>query len=99
MRIYWHFYKTILFINIFLSVALMLMLGNLTTYAALFATFGYLLSMGLLRYFESNTMYLYYNLGYSRLRLQLVGFLFNLAIAIIFYGFIQWFIANPISFY
>ncbi len=97
MRIYWHFYKTILFVNIFLSVALVLMLGNVTAYAVLFATLGYLLSMGVLRFFESNTMYLYYNLGYSRLRLQLAGFLFNLAIAIIFYGLIRWFIAQHIS--
>ena len=90
MHIYWHYYKTIFFINIFLSAALVLMLGSVKAYAGLFATLGYLLSMGLLRFFESNTVYLYFNLGYSRLRLQVVSFFLNLAVANIFYLLITW---------
>jgi len=90
MRIYWHFYKTILFINIFLSIALVLLLGNISFYASMFATVGYLVSVGIVRFFENSTMYLYYNLGYSRFRLQLVAFLLNLSVAIIIYYLVHY---------
>jgi len=77
----WQFYKPIFFINIVLSVALSF--GSLATYPIVFMTFGYLCSAALVRFFEGNTKFLFYNLGYSRKFLLSYTFLANLIFSII----------------
>ncbi|MFD2597406.1 hypothetical protein ACFSQ3_00465 [Sphingobacterium corticis] len=86
MRIYWHFYKTILLINVFLSLGLVLLLASLSAYPFVFGSIGYLLTAGLVRIFEQNSMYFYYNLGFSRVRLHLGAFGINMLFSGIFYA-------------
>lgn len=79
MYIYWNYYKTILIVNVSLSVALSAAfgLGDFSMLPYLFATIGFVLSCFLVKFFENNTMYLYYNLGFSRIKLLFGSLLFN----------------------
>jgi len=77
----WQFYKPILFINLVLSIALSM--GYFEYYPFVFMTVGYLCSAGIVRFFEGNTNFLFYNLGLSRKDLLVYTFLANLVISII----------------
>ncbi|MBE8723175.1 hypothetical protein C4F40_20850 [Sphingobacterium sp. Ka21] len=80
MYIYWNYYKTILIVNVSLSVAFGV--GYFSMLPYIFATIGFVLSCFLVQFFENNTMYLYYNLGFSRTKLLLGALLFNSLIAL-----------------
>lgn len=86
----WQFYKPIFFINLVLSIALGV--KYIEAYPIVFMTVGYLCSAGIVRFFEGNTKYLFFNLGLSRKDLLLYTFLTNFLISLVFilafyYGF------------
>jgi len=86
----WQFYKPILFINLVLSLAMSIQYFGYFPYV--FMTVGYLCSAALVRFFEGNTKYLFFNLGLSRKHLVIYTFLANLLISfllilIVHYGY------------
>ena len=80
----WQFYKPILFINLVLSMAFCM--GYVAYYPYVFMTAGYLCAAGLVRLFERNTKFLFYNLGLSRKDLLVYTFLANLLISLLLLG-------------
>lgn len=76
MKVYWFYYKPILWIN--LSVSLVFSLTDITFFPLVFATVGYGLSVLFAALFAKNTSFLYYNLGYSKFRLIRGAFLVNI---------------------
>ncbi|GGE22378.1 hypothetical protein GCM10011516_20080 [Sphingobacterium cellulitidis] len=86
----WQFYKPIFFINLALSLAMSVQ--YLGYYPYVFMTAGYLSSAAIVRFFEGNTKYLFFNLGLTRKDLVLYTFIANLIISFVFilifyYGF------------
>jgi hypothetical protein len=75
MKVYWLYYKPVLWIN--LSTSLVFTLTDLSYLPFVFMTAGYIMSVFFASFFYRNTSFLYYNLGYSKLRLVFGAFLLN----------------------
>lgn len=86
----WQFYKPVFFINLVLSIALSVV--YIEYYPYVFMTVGYGCAAAIVRFFEGNTKYLFFNLGLRRRDLVLYTFATNFLIGMIFllafhYGF------------
>lgn len=81
MKVYWFYYKPILWIN--LSASLVFSLADISVLPIVFVTLGFALSVFFASLFYRNTVYLYYNLGYSKRRLILGAFVANAVLSIL----------------
>lgn len=75
MKVYWFYYKPLLWIN--LCVSLVFCLTDIHDIPWVFVTFGFAFSAFFASFFYRKTSYLFYNLGYSRFRLLIGAFLIN----------------------
>jgi len=89
LKIYFFFYKDIFWVNLSLSIALILLLSfsleSLKGFSLPFVSVGFLASFFLASFFNPHKKYLHYNLGISKQRLFFMLFLINLLIGIIFH--------------
>ncbi|HMR19243.1 MAG TPA: hypothetical protein PKA53_08080 [Sphingobacterium sp.] len=80
MKVYWFYYKPILWIN--LSISLVLSLIDIAFFPIIFATIGFGLSTFFASFFSKDSSFLFYNLGYSKFRLIGGSFFINIIFAL-----------------
>lgn len=82
MKVYWYYYKQILPVNI--AITTVLAVAYIDLFYVVFISFGFILSVFLHSFFNKNAKYVYYNLGYSKLRIVLHAFAINLLVGSVF---------------
>ncbi len=71
--------------NLLYSLIIFLMFSNIKYFFISFGSFGTFVGFVNFNYFYGNQYYLYYNLGYTKIKLILISWLFNVSISIILY--------------
>ena len=71
--------------NLLYSLIIFLMFSNIKYFFISFGSFGTFVGFVNFNYFHGNQYYLYYNLGYTKIKLILISWLFNVSISIILY--------------
>ena len=95
MKIYWFYYKSLILLNLSISLFLAFIqfnfepleikldfgYGALGRFVFVFMTIGFAISAFVDSFVYKNRKYIYYNLGISRRRIVLLAFIFNLIIS------------------
>ncbi|OXA78178.1 hypothetical protein B0A56_09120 [Flavobacterium columnare NBRC 100251 = ATCC 23463] len=81
-RIFLQFYKRVIFIDICISIPILIFCLNYFAFLFFYCTIGLFLSFVYFEHFENHYYYFYFNLGFTKTKLIISSFILNFLISI-----------------